>query len=277
MPLANAERIEVVKGAAANLYGRIQPGGMINVVTKRPQATPYYALEQRFGSFDLYQTLGDATGAINKDGSLMYRLNFEYLDKNSFRDFAFTDRVFVAPSLTWKVSDRTQLDLDFIYSNENTLEDHGVVASSVTRRPIDIPISRFLGEPNIDKSNTKIYNTAVTLNHSFSDNWKINARFNYLNRSTADNQHAAPGVLNETTGELYRALCCGNASADSYGGTVNVTGKLLTWGIKHDVLAGWDYYGSNTLIDGWFLPPVAFGGVVNPINISTSHNMGSLA
>ncbi|WP_256361417.1 TonB-dependent siderophore receptor, partial [Methylomonas koyamae] len=85
IPLANAERIEVVKGAAANLYGRIEPGGMINVVTKRPQAMPYYSLEQRFGSYDLFQTLADATGSINGDGSLMYRINFEYLDKNSFR------------------------------------------------------------------------------------------------------------------------------------------------------------------------------------------------
>jgi iron complex outermembrane recepter protein len=111
--LANAERVEVVKGAAANLYGRIEPGGLINVVTKRPQATPYYALEQQFGSFDFYRTTADATGAINQDGSVMYRINFEYLDKHSFRDYGFTNRKFLAPSLTWKISDSTQIDLDF--------------------------------------------------------------------------------------------------------------------------------------------------------------------
>ncbi|WP_181049965.1 TonB-dependent siderophore receptor, partial [Methylobacter tundripaludum] len=239
---ANAERIEVVKGAAANLYGRIQPGGMINVVTKRPQATPYYALEQQFGSYDLYRTTADATGAVNKDGSLMYRLNLEYLSRNSFRDFAYTDRVFVAPSLTWKVSDRTQLDLDFIHSDENTLEDHGVVASTVTRRPVDIPISRFLGEPSMDKSNTKLYNTAVTLNHAFSDSWKMNARFNYLKRGVVDLQNEAPGALNLTTGTLTRNFYGVNNTGDSYGGTVNLNGKFSTWGLKHDVLGGWDFY-----------------------------------
>jgi iron complex outermembrane receptor protein len=267
MPLANAERIEVVKGAAANLYGRITPGGMINVVTKRPQATPYYSLEQRFGSYDLYQTLADATGAINQDGSLMYRINFEYLDKNSFRDFAYTDRKFVAPSFTWKVSDRTQFDLDFIYSNENTLEDHGVVASNTTRRPIDIPISRYLGEPAIDKSNTEIYSTAITLNHEFSDAWKINARFNYQSRDAIDLQHAAPGVINEATGELRRVFCCGDSYSDSFGGTVNINGKFVTWGLKHNVLAGWDYYGTEGTLSGWFLRPAVFGGPVNTINI----------
>ena len=261
LTLANAERIEVVKGAAANLYGRIQPGGMINVVTKRPQATPYYALEQRFGSFDLYQTLGDATGAINKDGSLMYRLNFEYLDKKSFRDFAFTDRVFVAPSLTWKVSDRTQLDLDFIHSDENTLEDHGVVASTVTRRPVDIPITRFLGEPSMDKANTKLYNTALSLNHAFSDSWKMNARFNYLKRDVVDFQHAAPGALNLTTGTLTRNFYGPSSTADSYGGTVNLNGKFSTWGLKHDVLGGWDFYSLDTAVSAWQLAPATVGAI----------------
>ncbi|MDD1619967.1 MAG: TonB-dependent receptor, partial [Methylococcaceae bacterium] len=267
MPLANAERIEVVKGAAANLYGRIAPGGMINVVTKRPQATPYYSLEQRFGSYDLYQTLADATGAINQDGSLMYRLNFEYLDKNSFRDFAFTDRKFIAPSFTWKVSDRTQLDLDFIYSKENTLEDHGVVASSVTRRPINIPISRFLGEPVLDRASTELYSTALTLNHEFSDNWKINARFNHLYRDVVDQQHAAPGVLNVTTGELRRNFFGGPSTGNSLGGTVNITGKFATWGIQHEVLTGWDYYGVDGEVSSWQIRPVAVGGSVNSINI----------
>ena len=260
---ANAERIEVVKGAAANLYGRIQPGGMINVVTKRPQATPYYALEQQFGSYDLYRTTADATGAVNKDGSLMYRLNLEYLSRNSFRDFAYTDRVFVAPSLTWKVSDRTQLDLDFIHSDENTLEDHGVVASTVTRRPIDIPISRFLGEPSMDKANTKLYNTAVTLNHAFSDSWKMNARFNYLKRDVVDLQHAAPTPLNQnlTAGTLTRNFYGPNSTADSYGGTVNLNGKFSTWGLKHDVLGGWDFYSLDTAISAWSLPPASVGTI----------------
>jgi len=264
---ANAERIEVVKGAAANLYGRIQPGGMINVVTKRPQATPYYALEQQFGSYDLYRTTADATGAVNKDASLLYRLNLEYLSRNSFRDFAYTDRVFVAPSLTWKVSDRTQLDLDFMYSNENTLEDHGVVASPVTRRPVDIPISRFLGEPSTDKANTTFYNTALTLNHAFSDNWKINARFNYLKRETLDLQHAAPGALNLTTGSLTRNFFGGDGLSDSYGGTVNVNGKFSAWGLKHDVLGGWDFYSSDGDNASWQQRPVSAGGIINPINI----------
>ncbi|MCX7092204.1 MAG: TonB-dependent receptor [Methylobacter sp.] len=265
--LANMERVEVVKGAASNLYGRIEPGGMINVVTKRPQATPYYALEQRFGSYDFYQTLGDATGALNQDGSLMYRLNFEYLDKKSFRDFAFTDRVLVAPSVTWKISDRTQLDLDFMYSNEDTLEDHGVVASLTTRRPVDIPISAFLGEPSTDKSNTEIYYTGLSLKHAFSDNWAVHAKFNMQQRSALDLQHPGTPGLNETTGMLNRAFFGGDSGSDTYFGTIDVTGKFSTWGVKHDVLAGLDHYSVTGDVSSYFFGPSIFGGPIQPINI----------
>jgi iron complex outermembrane receptor protein len=266
LSLANIERVEVVKGAASNLYGRIEPGGMINMVTKRPQATPYYALEQQFGSYDLYRTTADATGAINTDGSLLYRVNFEYLDRNSFRDFAFTDRVFVAPSLTWNISDRTQIDLDFIYSDEDTLEDHGVIASTVTRRPIDIPISRFFGEPATDKSKTEIYNTGLTLRHEFSDDWKVRAKFNMQQRDARDFQHPAP-FLDESAGLLNRAFYGADSMSSSYFGTADVTGKFDTWGAKHEVLAGWDYYNLDDNISAYFLPPSAAGGPIQPINI----------
>ena len=108
------------------LFGRTQPGGLVNVITKRPQKESYYSLQQQFGSYDTYRTLLDATGAINKDGSLMYRLNYEHLDSNSFRDYVTDNRDFIAPSLTWLISKDTQLDLDFMYQNRNTLSDSGI-------------------------------------------------------------------------------------------------------------------------------------------------------
>lgn len=274
IPLANAQSVEVVKGAAANLYGRIEPGGMINVITKRPQATPYYSLEQRFGSYDLYQTLGDATGAINKDGSLMYRINFENLNKNSFRDFGFTDRVFVAPSFTWKLSDRTKVDLDFMYSDEDTREDYGIVA--VGTRPANIPRSRFLGEPSTDKSNTTLYNTGLTLTHEFNNDWKVRAKFNKLNRDTSDPQTypAAGRGMNEQTGVLQRNFFGGIGNDDTYAGTVDVTGKFSTWDVKHNVLAGWDYYNYDFKFQGFDYRAAQtstiniFDPQYNPVNLS---------
>ncbi len=261
IPTANAERIEVVKGAAANLYGRIEPGGIINVVTKRPLATPYYSLQQQFASFDLYRTTADATGPTTSDGSLLYRFNLEYLDKHSFRDFAVTDRIFVAPSLTWNIGDRTQFDLDFMYSDEDTQEDHGVVA--IGNRPANIPISRYLGEPATDKSNTKLFNTGLTLNHEFTDDWKLRARFVNFNRDVVDPQTTG-FALDETTGVLDRRFFRGEDEADSYFGTLDVTGRFSTWGAEHKVLVGWDYYNLNDEVRAFRLPAGSIN-IFNPV------------
>jgi len=73
--IANIQSIEVVKGPASVVYGRIEPGGLINLVTKRPLEAPYYSLNQQFGSFAFYRTTLDATGPLTQDNSLLYRLN----------------------------------------------------------------------------------------------------------------------------------------------------------------------------------------------------------
>ena len=243
--LANAERVEVIKGAAANLYGRIEPGGMINVVTKRPQKKPYYALEQQFGSYDLYRTTADATGVLSKNGNLLYRLNLEYLNKNSFRDYGFNERIFVAPSLTWKISNRTQLDLDFMYSDQKNLIDYGVPANIQTHRPANIPISRYLGEPSTDKSHSTLYNTAATLTHTIADDWKVSAKFNYVNRNLSLPQTLPlpePQPFIASTGQMLRAYVDQENNFDSYFGTLEITGKFTTGIAKHKVLVGWDNY-----------------------------------
>jgi len=159
LSLANAERVEVLKSPASVLFGRIEPGGLINIATKRPLASPYYALEQQFGSFDTYRTTLDATGPITQDGTLAYRLNFEYLDQDSFRDFVAIDRTFVAPSLTWQPSGRTQIDLDFIYQDEDSDIDDGIPA--IGDRPAPIPIERSLSEEEVSDTNSKNYDTAL--------------------------------------------------------------------------------------------------------------------
>ena len=92
--LANIERIEVLKGPGSILYGQVEPGGIINLVTKKPLKTPYHAFEQQFGSFDFYRTTFDSTGPISPNVS--YRLNFAYENAGSFRDFVESERFFIS-------------------------------------------------------------------------------------------------------------------------------------------------------------------------------------
>ena len=116
--MANTESVEVLKGPAAILYGMVDPGGMVNVITKQPLATPYYSAQQQFGSYDFYRTTMDATGPLTKDDTLLYRMNLSYENSGSFRDFVKNENVYVAPVLKWNISPRTQVTLEMEY-------DHG--------------------------------------------------------------------------------------------------------------------------------------------------------
>ena len=263
MSLANAERVEVIKGTAANLYGRVEPGGMINVVTKRPQLMPYYALQQQFGSYDLYRTTADATGAVTENGSLLYRLNLEYLTKNSFRDYGYNERTFLAPSITWQISDRDQVDVDLMYSDQSSRVDFGIPLNRLTNRPVNVPITRYLGEPATDNSHSNLYNTSATYTHAFSEDWKLSARFTYLNRSVDFAQTFAIS-LNTQTGVMPRAYTRGINTIDSYSGTVDMTGRFTTGVAKHTLLAGWDNY-RLTLTEQNHLNPANSINIYNPI------------
>jgi len=263
--LANAERVEVLKGPAGMLFGRTEPGGLVNVITKRPQKQSYYSLQQQFGSYDTYRTLLDATGALNKDGSLLYRVNYEHLDSNSFRDFVHDDRDFVAPSLSWNITQDTQLDLDFMYQNRKSASDSGI--------PFDLQLSgaipgkipsNFSGNEPTDFNNSEFYEGDATLTHRFNEDWKIRGRFSTI-RSLNETAQTPSNENANLIGDLNRGFIKTRDDFKSEYGTVDVTGHFATWQLKHTLLVGADYYhGTNA---NRFSP--YRGGGVPAINVFT--------
>jgi iron complex outermembrane recepter protein len=117
--IANVERVEVLKAPAAVLYGRIEPGGLVNYVTKKPLATPRYTVEQQAGSNQQFRTLLDATGPIAGNSKVLYRFNGSYFSTESFRDFVSNGRAFIAPSLTWKPSSRFDVTAELEYKRDD--------------------------------------------------------------------------------------------------------------------------------------------------------------
>jgi iron complex outermembrane recepter protein len=244
--LANLERVEVVKGPSAALYGRLQPGGLINHVTKRPLDTPYYSVQQQFGSFDLYRTQVDATGPLTQDGALAYRLNMEYLDSNSYIDYVNKERAFVAPSLTWKISPSTKIDFDFRYHEVQGITNLGLPASG--NRPANIPISRFSGEPS-DHDNFTLYNGGVSLFHEFTEAWKLVAKFGF-NHNVQQFDDTTIQSFNEITGDARRLYFHSQFTDESKQGMINITGNFDVLSTKHALSVGWDYYNRSGMGEG---------------------------
>ncbi|WP_019866471.1 TonB-dependent siderophore receptor [Methylovulum miyakonense] len=238
---AHLNQIDILKGPAAMLFGRVEPGGLVNVVTKKPLEQAYYSLQQQFGSYDFYRTTMDATGPVTQDKSLLYRFNLAYLGTNSFRDVVFDDRIFLAPSLTWKLSDATEVNLNFEYKNEDLVDDSGIPA--IGNRPASIPLNRFLGEP---WEHYQVETELVDFNwsHKFNDHWKIQNGFvwNNLTYNWRETYHTSLQADNKT---LNRSPWLVDTDRESHTVYASLTGDFDTLGLHHNLLLGGDYFSAQ--------------------------------
>ena len=110
--IANLQNIEVVKGPPSYLYGRADPGGVINQITKDPLRTRYYSGEMIFGNYNLYRPTIDIGGPLNDSRTLTYRLNGVYESAESYREGVKSERVFLAPTFGWEATSRDTFRLE---------------------------------------------------------------------------------------------------------------------------------------------------------------------
>lgn len=234
---ANLERIEVLKGPASVIFGTLEPGGVVNLVTKAPLAEPLYSAELEAGSFGLVRPSIDLTGPFNSEKNLLYRFNAAYENSDGFRNFdQGINRLFTSPVVSWKISDRTDLTLDLQYLDDTRPFDRGIVA--IGRRVANIPHDRVLGQPD-DIHTSKEFSTSYQLEHRFSENLTLRSAFQFSNTDEAVIT-AAPRGLDETTGELSRVWTDNRVNTKSYSLQTNLIGKFSTGSIKHTLLVGVD-------------------------------------
>ena len=167
--LADIDSIEILKGPASLLYGRTEPGGLINVVTKQPVATALLSMEQQTGSFGRTGTSLDAGGPLSSDGSSLYRFNAAWEAGGSFRDVPDRRRVLVSPVVTWKSSPQTETTAYLEYLNSHDPSDSGlpVVGSLLPA----VPVSRSVEEGG--EIHTTDLRVGVRGSHAFDTGWTL--------------------------------------------------------------------------------------------------------
>jgi iron complex outermembrane receptor protein len=234
---ANLERIEILRGPASVLYGQGTPGGVINLVTKQPLSDPFYEFQLQAGSFGLIRPSFDISGPLNQDESLRYRLNAAYQNEDGFRDFdTDIERIFIAPVLSWDISDRTTLSFNAEYLDDQSPFDLGLVA--VGDGVVDVPRDRITGEPD-DIRQTESITLGYNLEHRFSDHWRLQNSFRYVHQNY-DVETFLPIVINETTGIITRFPSVRRYLSDDYSLQTSVVGEFSTGDIEHTLLAGVD-------------------------------------
>jgi len=267
LEVANLEQIEVLKGPAAVLFGRIEPGGMVNLVPKRPLYIPYYSVQQQFGSYNLYRTTVDATGPINSEKSLLYRMNIAYKDNNTFRDFVHQEHVFVAPTLTWKPTSQFETNLDVEYQYDKFVEDSsdsGIPA--IGNRPAKIPISRYFGDAVFNRNHRNTQERVMVgldWTYQFNEDWKLKNRFLFMDTQYHQSILWSDGLQadNET---LSRGLWHTPLHRTTYGTNLDLIGRFETGIAQHQVLVGFDLYRKDQKDGGGFS---GYDPLVKDINI----------
>jgi iron complex outermembrane receptor protein len=238
---AAAESVEVLKGPASLLYGIMDPGGVINVVSKKPlrqQSTSLSVLASSYGHGKNGGGLTlDTTGPLGESG-LSYRLIADHVDEDYWRNFGTHRETLFAPSLAWYARD-TQVVLSYEHRDFLYPFDRGTALDPRTKTPLAIPYTRRLDEP-FNAMEGKSDLAQLTVDQQLSREWKAHLGVSYNSETYDANQLRVNGI-NVNTGTLVRSndATHGAISTDSYG-LFYLQGSLRLGGMRHEAQIGSD-------------------------------------
>ena len=234
--LAAVERIEFLKGPAAALYGSSEPGGTLNIVSKRPLWTAAHSVEGYAGSHGMRRGAFDSTGPLGE--RLAYRLNVAVEDRDSFRDRVGVKRQVVAPAFTWKLGRDTLLDYVGEYLRHETPLDRGVVA--VGDRLGAISRRTFLGEPADGPATVTNQTHQLVLSHEWNPAWRSRIGLSY--REAAIEGFSSEATALRANGDLTRQRRFRDYASDDIALQAELQGVVKTGAVAHEMLLGLESY-----------------------------------
>ncbi|KIP97886.1 MULTISPECIES: TonB-dependent siderophore receptor [Pseudomonas] len=239
-PDANTlERVEVLRGPAATLYGRGDPGGTFNVITKQPLAEQRTTVGSQFTDQGLRRGTLDTGGPLDEEGRLAYRLNVMAEGGDSFRDDVESERYGIAPVLSWQVSDDTRIVLEGDFMRNNHPLDRGLTHYPTQRgQPSH---STYYWEKGTDN---KLHNdnamVQLRFEHQLNDDWALSGGYQYLDGSLKGNAVEANGVAADGV-TLNRNFNYRKLEWTDHDVQLHLTGHFDTFGFGHTLITGVEY------------------------------------
>jgi len=239
MPDANTiERLEVLRGPATMLYGRGDPGGTFNVVSKQPLAEPTVTLGSQLDDQGMQRATLDASGPLDEQGRLAYRLNVVGEGGETFRDHVETERYGVTPVITWQATDDTKVIFEGDFMRNNHPLDRGL--TRFTNQKGTASRDTFWGDKDVGKLHNDNNMAQLRFEHLLNDNWTLGGGFQWLDgtlqgNAIEANSLAADGhTLNRNFN--YRKLEWTDKDAQ-----LNLTGHFSTGAFDHTLLTGVEF------------------------------------
>lgn len=254
--VSSLERVEVLKGSAALLFGNVSPGGILNMVTKMPNFKRGGEVSMQMGSYSFYKPSIDFYGPLNK--AIAYRFVGSYENSESFRDVVKKERYYINPSFLFKINSRTEMVLQGDFMNDNWTPDFGT--GIIGKKIIDLPRNTYLGA-TWSNGNTKQATVSNLLTHTINSNWKFNfnSSFQHFNRTSKGTERVQPA----TDGSWSRPLGQNKNVEKIVSNQASLQGNFNTGKIKHQFFTGLDF--ENAFTDAYtfvFTPPTYGSGNV---------------
>ncbi|MCZ4242629.1 TonB-dependent receptor [Pedobacter punctiformis] len=253
------ESVEVLKGSSALLYGGVTGGAVVNMVTKKPKFEYGGEVSLRAGSYDYYKPSFDWYGPMSQTAA--FRIIGTAENSNSFRDFVSSKRIYVNPSMLFKLSKKTELLVQADYLKSDFTPDFGV--GSVGSKIVDYGREKFVNAPwAYNKTNTAT--GQLNLNHNFNEDWKLNviASLQSYNRD----YFGAERIQANTDGISQRNLTRSRTNEFTYNQQINLNGIFKTWNIKHTLLVGADADQSNVVSSTFYYGKNPNGSLITAFN-----------
>ncbi len=238
------DHIEVVKGPMSLLYGQIQPGGFVNIITKKPMATQFATIDIKgatyaghgigFGDRNGLNLAADVTGPLDTDGSLLYRVVGEATDRDGFRYKTYERGTYFAPGATWNVTDTTYLTVQAEHREVKTSFDIGLAAFNRDIGRVADITTRYQEPDDFRKERGDTVSVAFV--HLINNDWNWNNGLRLVKNNSSQEEFSTIGFRNATTA-TRRARILDIERTYRFFDT-NVTGDFATGGLRHKLIVG---------------------------------------
>ena len=266
--IAHVERVEVIKGPAAATFGDASPGGVINIVTKKPLRRAQTNLSARYGGYSGYSGSNDRYLALDTTGpfsdKLLYRFNVAYEDSESFRTEIFNENLIVAPSFSFLPTERTRINLDLVYTDSKGILDRGQPTFDGSQDLGVVPLDVSVTQPG-DKLNYETLATTLAMEHALNDSWSV--AFAYLNYDYEEEleEHRIDQFLTPTEISLRYNDRDSEADVDSI--STYVVGYFDTGRVGHKLVVGVDSVKREDMARELVARNVDTFDLANPMNV----------
>ncbi len=244
------ERIEVLKGPSSMLYGQSPVGGLLNLVSKRPQAEQRSELQLQYGTFDRKQIAFDSTGPLDDEGTLLYRVIAIQRDSDTQVDHVKDNRLLFMPSITWRPNEQFEWTLmanvqkDDSGTTSSFLPHRGTVLSAPYGK---IDSDRFVSEPGFDEYDTEQKALTSQMSWRLDDTWTLRQNLRWQKSKVSyQTMYGYPFGLNPDDRTINRVYSVSKPEVTIWTADHQAESRFDTGALQHTLLVGVDYQHSVT-------------------------------